>query len=86
MYANWGDEPAWRQLSLTFHDSTPLYIGKAKRTLRGREINIHFDAGSGTASKTGSSTVRRSFAALLAATLDLRGVPRNTQRPSQFAH
>jgi hypothetical protein len=49
LYAIWGDEPAWHQLGLTFDDSTSLYIGKAERTLRGRDINTHFDAGSGTA-------------------------------------
>lgn len=86
IYAIWGSESAWNGLRLTFRKATPLYIGKAKRNLRRREIDTHFDAGSGTASKTGSSTVRRSFAALLATTLDLKAIPRNTQRPSDFAH
>jgi hypothetical protein len=36
--------------------------------------------------RTGQSTVRRSFAALLHATLELRGIPRNTAKPGYFSN
>lgn len=35
-------------------------------------------------SKTGSSTLRRSFAALLAPSLGFRAIPRNVEKPGHF--
>jgi hypothetical protein len=58
----------------------PLYVGKAERSLQSRDIRTHFATG-----RTGSSTVRRSFAALLRNPLVLRGVPRNMVRPERPA-
>jgi hypothetical protein len=87
LYAVWPDEEAWAGLGLRpASDSQPIYIGKSESSLRGREVNTHFDAGQGTASKTGSSTVRRSFAALLAPSLGLRAIPRNVEKPGYFSN
>lgn len=82
LYAFYGDDLAWSDLSLTpaFEDQ-PLYVGKAERTLNGRDVRTHFATG-----KTGSSTVRRSLAALLVETLDLMPVPRNLIKPDGSAN
>jgi len=82
LYAFYGDEKAWSDLDLSpaFNDQ-PLYVGKAERSLNGRDVGTHFTTG-----KTGSSTVRRSLAALLAAQLDLVAVPRNVARPDGSAN
>ena len=59
LYAFYGDRAAWSSLGLTpAFDDQPLYVGKAERSLSGRDVRTHFAAG-----KTGSSTVRRSLAA-----------------------
>jgi hypothetical protein len=61
LYAFYGDEHAWSDLGLSpAFDDQPLYVGKAEKSLNGRDIGTHFTTG-----KTGSSTVRRSLAALL---------------------
>jgi hypothetical protein len=87
LYAVWADEETWAALGLRpASDHQPLYVGKSENSLRGREVNTHFDAGRGTASKTGSSTVRRSFAALLAPSLGLRAIPRNVEKPGYFSN
>ena len=62
-------------------DDRPLHVGKAEDSLLTREIKTHFGDG-----RTGSSTVRRSFAALLAHTLDLQGLPRNSAKPGYFSN
>ncbi|MCY7286694.1 MAG: hypothetical protein LH624_00175 [Cryobacterium sp.] len=84
LYAFYGDERAWSELQLSpACDDQPLYVGKAEKSLNGRDVGTHFATG-----KTGSSTVRRSLAALLASELDLRPVPRNPAKPdgsSNFA-
>ena len=86
LYAVWADEAAWDALGLSpGEDHQPLYVGKSESSLRGRDVNTHFDAGQGAASKTGSSTVRRSFAALLAPSLGLHAIPRNIDRPGYFS-
>jgi hypothetical protein len=73
LYAFYGDEQAWSELGLSpAFDGQPLYVGKAERSLNGRDVRTHFAKG-----KTGSSTVRRSLAALLASDLALAAVPRN---------
>ncbi|MAY98144.1 GIY-YIG nuclease family protein [uncultured Nocardioides sp.] len=82
LYAVYGDERAWSDLSLTpAFDDQPLYVGKAERSLNGRDVRTHFAAG-----KTGSSTVRRSLAALLFEALDLSPVPRNPSKPDGSAN
>lgn len=82
LYAFYGDRTAWSSLGLrpNFPDQ-PLYVGKAERSLNGRDVRTHFAAG-----KTGSSTVRRSLAALLNRELGLVPVPRNTAKPDGSAN
>jgi hypothetical protein len=62
-------------------EDQPLYVGKAERSLNGRDVRTHFATG-----KTGSSTVRRSLAALLVEELDLTPVPRNLLKPDGSAN
>jgi hypothetical protein len=82
LYAVYGDDRAWAQLELQpVFDDQPLYVGKAERSLNGRDVGTHFATG-----KTGSSTVRRSLSALLADELDLVPVPRNLARPDGSAN
>ena len=82
LYAVYGANKVWTELGLEPRPDRPLYVGKAERSLAARDIRTHFASG-----KTGSSTVRRSFAALLRDRLGLSGVPRNQEapeRPSNF--
>ena len=73
LYAFYGDDRTWFDLGLSpAYDGQHLYVGKAERSLNGRDVGTHFAAG-----KTGSSTVRRSLAALLVNELALIAVPRN---------
>ncbi|MEQ6900329.1 GIY-YIG nuclease family protein [Nocardioides sp. YIM 152588] len=82
LYAFYGDERAWAELGLSpVFDGQPLYIGKAEKSLNGRDVGTHFSTG-----KTGSSTVRRSLAALLVDRLGLVAVPRNRLRPDGSAN
>lgn len=82
LYAFYGDETGWKQLSLTpAFDDQPLYVGKAEKSLNGRDVATHFAVG-----KTGSSTVRRSLAALLVDDLNLVAVPRNLTKPDGSAN
>lgn len=82
LYAFYGDERAWVELGLesAFKDQ-PLYVGKAERSLNGRDVGTHFAIG-----KTGSSSVRRSLAAVLTDELDLDPVPRNLGSPDGSAN
>lgn len=80
LYAIYGPPETWRDLGLGAPpDDRPLYVGKAEDSLVARDIATHFGNG-----RTGSSTVRRSFAALLRDTLDLHGMPRNPRKPDHF--
>lgn len=80
LYAIHGDELAWDQLRLEMPtEDRPLYVGKAEDSLVTRDLLTHFGDG-----RTGSSTVRRSFAALLRTTLSLSGMPRNPDKPGHF--
>lgn len=82
LYAVHGDSQAWERLGLaTAGDGRPLYVGKAERSLAGRDVHTHFRSG-----RTGSSTLRRSLAALLRDPLDLRAQPRNPAPPGHFAN
>lgn len=86
LYAIYGDEAAWRDLGLEPRTELPLYVGKAEDSLVTRELNGHFAANPKIPPRTGSSTVRRSFAAILRDVLDLRAVPRNLNRPERFSN
>ncbi len=82
LYAFYGDDRAWFDLELSrAYHGQPLYVGKAERSLNGRDVGTHFAAG-----KTGSSTVRRSLAALLVVELNLVAVPRNVAEPDKSAN
>lgn len=82
LYAIYGSTQVWDQLGLASPDDRPLYLGKAEaHSIRKRVLGQHFANG-----RTGSSTVRRSFAALLRTTLDLTAVPRNHTKPDGSAN
>jgi hypothetical protein len=82
LYAIYGDAVVWASLGLgSPPDDRPLYVGKSESSLADRDLRTHFGDG-----RTGSSTVRRSFAALLHDSLELRGIPRNPARPERFAN
>jgi len=82
LYAVHGDEVTWRELGLGEPpDERPLYVGKAERSLAGRDIRTHFATG-----KTGSSTLRRTLAGLLAGELRLHGQPRNPDVLGYFSN
>ena len=82
LYAFHGGPDVWTQLQLgTPPDGRPLYVGKSEDSLLSRDVLTH--AGTG---KTGSSTLRRSFAALLVADLNLVAQPRNPLKPAYFAN
>lgn len=77
LYAFYGNERSWSDLGLgPAFEGQPLYVGKAERSLNGRDVGTHFATG-----KTGSSTVRRSLAALLADDLQLLAVPGTCSSP-----
>jgi hypothetical protein len=82
LYAFYGDDRAWADLELTpAFDDQPLHVGKAERSLNGRDVGTHFASG-----KTGSSTVRRSLASLLTDQLELIPAPRNRAIPDGSAN
>lgn len=82
IYAIYGNERTWAALGVAPFDDRPLYVGKVESgTLLTRDIRTHFATG-----RTGSSTVRRSFAAMLHDDLGLTGIPRNPDRPADFAN
>lgn len=86
LYAIYGDEQAWNDLGLTATPHQPLYVGKAEESLVSRDLNGHFATNLNSKPRTGGSTVRRSFAALLRDALDLHAVPRNLTKPERFAN
>ena len=80
LYAIYGRPSTWNQLGLGDpDDERPLYVGKSEANLADRDLRTHFGDG-----HTGSSTVRRSFAALLRESLGLRARPRNPVKPDHF--
>lgn len=82
LYAIYGDEQAWVELGYGKPPAdSPLYVGKAEDSMVKRDLDTHFGNG-----RTGSSTVRRSFAALLRERLSLAGMPRNPENPGYFAN
>lgn len=86
LYAIYGDDQAWTDLGFEPHPDQPLYVGKAEKSLVSRDLNGHFAVSPKSIPRTGSSTVRRSFAALLRGVLKLKAVPRNLGRPERFAN
>lgn len=82
IYAINGSVSTWSNLGLgNPPDDRPLYVGKAEDSLVSRDLKTHFGDG-----RTGSSTVRRSFAALLHDALGLRGIPRNPSKPGYYSN
>ena len=82
LYAVHGPPSVWEALQLKPPgDDRPLYVGKSESSLRDREIRTHFGNG-----RTGGSTLRRSFAALLRESLSLHAQPRNLKKPERFAN
>lgn len=82
LYAIHATAATWDELGLGKPpDRRPLYVGKAEDSLISRDLKTHFGDG-----RTGQSTVRRSFAALLHDARGLRGIPRNTSKPAYFAN
>ncbi|TFC90075.1 hypothetical protein E3T24_00025 [Cryobacterium sp. TmT2-59] len=60
-------------------------MGKSEDDLLAREVFTHFNASAARKPATGSSTVRRSFAALLRTELHLQAQARNPLKPADFA-
>ncbi len=81
LYAIYGAQAIWQQLGLDTPDRRALYVGKAENSLKARDLRQHFGTGA-----TGSSTVRRTFAAMLREALGFRGVPRDKAKPGKFSH
>lgn len=82
LYAIHGSREAWSELGLDDPvENLPLCVGKAEDSLVARDLKTHFGNG-----RTGSSTVRRSFAALLRDDLDLSAMPRNPTKPGYFSN
>ncbi|MDM7891404.1 GIY-YIG nuclease family protein [Curtobacterium caseinilyticum] len=76
LYAIWADGAVTEQLGIGSHGrAAPIYIGKAERSLRDRDLRAHFGLDD-VKVRSGSSTLRRSLSALLADELALRPVPR----------
>lgn len=92
LYALWGDSGTWKVLGLGQPpDNRPLYVGKSEESFVKRPLGQHFQFVerprlARATSLTGSSSPRRSLAALLRKQLGLRGVPRNVNRPAYFAN
>lgn len=77
LYAIYAEPTEWRELGLGEPpDDRPLYVGKAEASLVSRDLRTHFKTG-----KTGQSSPRRSFAALLAEQLGLVAMPRRPTNP-----
>ena len=78
LYAVHADDAAWTEAGLAEPpDERPLYVGKAERSLASRDVETHFASG-----RTGSSTLRRSLAALLRERLVLEALPRKRSDPT----
>lgn len=87
LYAIGAIPDVWASLGLQAKGpGLPLYIGKSESSLVGRDLDDHFGIDPEYTPNTGSSTVRRSFAALLRERLDLQGVPRNKKNPGYPAN
>jgi hypothetical protein len=86
LYAIYGDASVWKTLDVSSTvNGGPLYVGKSEDNLLAREVFTHFNASPTRKPATGSSTVRRSFAALLRTELSLSSQARNPRKPANFA-
>ncbi len=88
LYAFYASAATWRELGLGAPpDGRPLYVGKAESTLASRDLAGHFGMRPrGAQSPTGSSTARRSLAALLATADGYQGIPRNPAKPGHYSN
>lgn len=87
LYAYHASPATWQELSLGDPpDGRPLFIGKAENSLVFRTKGQFGKRALATNSPTGSSTLRRSLAALLARSRGYRGVPRNPSNPEHFTN
>ncbi|GAB4098531.1 GIY-YIG nuclease family protein [Sinomonas halotolerans] len=86
LYAIYGDTTAWTDLGLDPEPNSPLYVGKSEDNLVRRELDTHFAVDPAKKTRTGSSTVRRSFAALMRDALELQAIPRNPEKPGYFSN
>lgn len=88
LYAFYASPSTWKHLGLGKPtDDRPLYVGKAENTLASRDVEGHFGMRKrGAQSPTGSSTLRRSLAGLLAQEHGYRGMPRNPANPGHFSN
>jgi hypothetical protein len=86
LYAIYAAPGTWAELGLASRNGVPLYVGKSVSSLVTRELEGHFATNPQKAARTGNSTVRRSFGALLHSALDLRARPRGHARKSVFTH
>jgi hypothetical protein len=86
LYAIHASKESWAELGLDYRPDLPLYVGKSESSLVDRELGQHFAIDPAVAARTGGSTVRRSFAALLRQPLRVSGVPRNKTNPERFAN
>jgi hypothetical protein len=86
LYAMYASADVAARLGLIVTTGTPLYVGKAERSLAGRDLGTHFATNASRPARTGGSTVRRSFAALLRDELALQAVPRNVNNPDGSAN
>ncbi len=87
LYAFYGGAEVWETLGLGQPpDNRPLYLGKSQKSLRRRPLGDHFGERSTAraTSPTGSSSPRRSLAALLRVPLALHACPRNPESPGYF--
>ena len=87
LYAFFGDKSVWKGLGLNLpSDDRPLYVGKAEKSLLRRPISDHFGdrSRSRRTSPTGSSSPRRSVAALIGEQLSLNPIPRNPSLKKYF--
>ena len=88
LYAVYGEPDVWEELGLGAPpDNRPLYVGKAEKSLRSRKFLTHFSGGDESRlSPTGSSTLRRSLAALLKERFGFNGLPRHPAKPGYFSN
>lgn len=87
LYAIHAEPATWQELKIDESKlGVPLYVGKSESSLVVRELKTHFAVQRGRSIKTGGSTVRRSFAALLRDSQGFRGRPRDAMmNPKYFA-
>lgn len=86
LYAIHATSAVWEEVGISHPGAVPLYVGKAESSLVARDLMDHFALDPSRPARTGQSTLRRSFAALLRQRLDLRAVPRNPARPGHFSN